>query len=161
MKTAFVSCVLFASLIPAFTRLQAGSDFPAPTPCDNLIAHEPVLLFELAGTTLIAQYDRTLTVYADGALKLADASTTGPGQAIRAQTTPEVVNALKSALTQAGAAALCDDARGVTDVPLRTVTLLRGAQDARAHTFSYWLADGEYAQVDALIEGFIAEHFAQ
>lgn len=46
-------------------------------------------------------------------------------------------------------------------VPLRTLTFLRGAQDARAHTFSYWIGDGDYAALDALLEQFIAEQFPQ
>ena len=52
-----------------------------------------------------------------------------------------------------------DDARLVTDVPLHTLTMLQGTQDSKAHTFSYWLGDGEFAAVDALLEDFIVEHF--
>jgi len=161
MKTAFASGVFLAAFLPSLARVEPAAPPPAAQACDNVIVHEPLLVFEIVGSTLAAQVDRTLTVFADGSLKLADAELGGPGGCTRAQTTPLEVLALKQALTQAGAAILCDDPQQVTDVPLRTLTLLRGAQDARAHTFSYWLGAGDYALVDALLEQFIADHFQQ
>ena len=160
MKIAVISCVLFTSLIPALPPQRADVAKPALQPCPNVIVHEPILLYEIAGSTLAAQVDRTLTVYADGSLKLSDASATGPGQSYRVHTTPEVVGALQVALVQAGGLALCDDTQLVTDVPLHTLTMLRGAQNARAHTFSYWTPDANYGGVDGLLEGFIADFFA-
>ena len=161
MKTAFASGVLLLAFIPALAHVEPAARPAAVLACDNVIVHEPLLVFEVKGSTLAAQVDRTLIVFADGSLKLAEAEFAGQGRCARAQTTPESVLALKQALTQAGAAILCDDPQQVTDVPLRTLTFLRGAQDARAHTFSYWLGAGDYAVVDALLEQFIAEQFPQ
>ena len=161
MKTAFVTGVLFASLIPALATLQPTSVASPADQCPNLLLHEPLVLYELSGATLIGPVDRTLTVYADGALKLSAASATGPGECTLGQTTPELAQALQQELVRAGAFDLCDDARNVSDVPLNTLTLLRGAQDARAHTFSYWIGDGHYQAVDDAIAKFITVQFPE
>jgi hypothetical protein len=159
MKTAFALGVLLTSLVPGLAREPQAADVVFPNTCENKIVHEPVLVYELAGSTLIAQIDKTLYVYADGSLKLAVAEADSLGFCLRAKTDPKVVFNLQQALVQAGVLVLCDDPRNVTDVPLNTLTYLRGTQDARAHTFSYWLGDGEYAQVDALLQNFIVEQF--
>jgi hypothetical protein len=159
MKTAFALGVLLASMVPGLARDAQVADVAIPAPCENTIQREPVLVYELVGSTLIAQIDRTLYVYADGSLKLAEAQADSLGFCLRSQTTPRDVQLLQQALVQAGGMRLCDDPRRVMDVPLNTLTLLRGDQDARAHTFSYWIGDGEYAQVDALIQQFIGERF--
>jgi len=159
MKTAFVSGVLFASLIPLVAHVQSRAEVATTPPCDNLLVHEPIVLYDLSGSTLAGPVDRTLTIYGDGSMKLAATSVDGPGRYVTSQTTPEVASALQQALVQARASTLCDDPRLVTDVPLHTLTLLDGAQDGRTHTFSYWIGDGNYARVDALLEKFINEQF--
>ncbi len=161
MKTAFVSGVLFASLLPALATVQPASAPAVAEQCPNLLLHEPIVLYEISGATLLGPVDRTLTVYADGALKLSAASATGAGECLLGQTTPEIAKTLQQELIQAGAFDLCDDPRNVTDVPLNTLTLLRGAQDARAHTFSYWVGDGHYLGVDITIEKFINAQFSE
>ncbi|MEO6710157.1 MAG: hypothetical protein ABI054_11970 [Planctomycetota bacterium] len=151
MKIALITCALIAPLFPALVRQQA---------CPNVIAHEPVVLFEVAGSTIAARVDRTLTVYADGSMLMSEAGTAGSrGHCMRVQTTPGVVADLKLALIKAGAQTLCDHQIQVTDVPLRTLTMMGGSQDSRAHTFSYWTPEPEYAAVDAELETFIAEQF--
>lgn len=161
MKTAFVSGVIFASLLPATAPVQSAAGASPAEQCPNLLLHEPIVLYEISGATLLGPVDRTLTVYADGALKLSAASATGAGECLLGQTTPEVAQKLQQELVQAGAFDLCDDPRNVTDVPLNTLTLLRGAQDARAHTFSYWIGDGHYLAVDLTIEKFINAQFPE
>lgn len=159
MKTAFVSAALFALLLPSTQR--AVGDFAlttAPT-CENILVHEPIVMFELSGSSFAGPVERLLTIYGDGSMKLAAADAAGPGKCSVGQLTPENALAFQQALAQAGAGSLCDDGLFVTDVPLRTLTFLRGGQDTRAHTFSYWLGDGDYAAVDALLEDFIAEQF--
>ena len=49
----------------------------------------------------------------------------------------------------------------MTDVPLNTLTVFNGTTDAQAHTFSYWLANGNYAPVQAAIDAFITQTFDQ
>ncbi len=160
MKTALALGVLAICLVPAITLVQADVQRPAPPPvCPNVIVHEPLFIYEVLGSSLIGPFDSTLTVYADGTLKLADAYAVGSGQCVRAQTTPRIAHGLQQALFDVGGFALCDDTQIVTDVPLHTLTLLNGVENPTAHTFSYWVGDGDYATVDALLANFIAEQF--
>jgi len=159
MKTAIALGVLLAAMAPVDNRPKPAFTVATPPPCANTIVREPVLVYELAGSTLIAQIDRTLYVYGDGTLKLAQADADSLGFCKRTTVNPRIVLTLQQKLMQAGAMTLCDDVRRVTDVPLHTMTMMEGAQDAKAHTFSYWLGDGEYAAVDALLEEFVAEQF--
>ncbi len=160
MKTAFALGVLAVCLVPSIALVQADVQRPAPPPvCVNTIVHEPLFIYEVLGSSLIGPFDSTLTVYADGTLKLADAYAIDRGQCVRTQTTPRIVNGLQQALFDAGGFALCDDTQIVTDVPLHTLTLLNAAENPTVHTFSYWVGDGDYAAVDALLANFVAEQF--
>lgn len=162
MKTTLAIGALVLALVPAIPGRQNDKNIPPvppPVPCDNAIVHEPLLIYEVYGSTLIAPYDVTLTVYADGSLKLVDAYATAEGVCRRAKADPRTVLGLQQVLARAGAFTLCDDTQLVTDVPLHTLTMLDGTPDAVAHTFSYWLGDGGYAPVDALLENFIATQF--
>jgi hypothetical protein len=55
--------------------------------------------------------------------------------------------------------ALCDGDPGA-DLPLTTVTVLEGTPNARAHSFSYWVAVDEYARIQALIDDFLGTYFS-
>lgn len=159
MKIALALGVLAVSLVPALADRPQPSLTPAIGFCENTIPHEPVLVYELTGSTLVAQIDRTLYVYADGSLKLAEAEADSLGRSLRAMADPKEVMALQLTLVQYGALNLCDDTRRVTDVPLNTLTMFRGGPDATAHTFSYWIGDGDYAGVDGVIQQFIVDKF--
>jgi len=162
MKVAIALGALAFALVPALARVpDGGVDTPAPPTCFNVVAHEPVLVFEVLGSTLLGQVDDTLTVYSDGTLKLATAYADGFGQVQRVQITPREVFTLYQQLELGGAFSGCDDPRQFTDVPLHTVTLMNGVQDAWGHSFSYWIGDGTYAAIDAVLENFLAEHFNQ
>ncbi len=159
MKSALAMGVLLAALTPGVASEKPTLNVVIQPGAENTIVHEPLLVYELVGSSQLAQIDLTLYVYADGWIKLAQADADSLGFSRRALATPRTVQALKNALMQAGAMKLFDDARTVTDVPLHTLTMMQGAQDARAHTFSYWVGDGEYAVIDALLEEFIVEQF--
>ena len=158
MRTAFVSALLVASTIPLLAGLQ---DPPAlsTADCVNVHVHEPLLIYEQSGATLSGQIDRTLVVYGDGSMKLASSTPNEQGTCKSVQVAPEVVSKLYNGLVDAGALTLCDDSQLAIDMPLHTVTLLRGAHDMRGRTFSYWDVQAGYGQVDNQIEDFIAQHF--
>ncbi|HUR27457.1 MAG TPA: hypothetical protein VM509_04670 [Planctomycetota bacterium] len=158
MKTSLVSSVIFASFASLVTP-QDAADVAKQAPCANVLAHEPLLLYEIVGSTLAAQIDRTLSVYADGSVRLASASDAGPGKCRIVHVDPSLVSELHQALVATGGWTLCDDTRIVTDVPLRTLTLLGKTPTTRAHTFSYWLGDEGYEAVDLVLEQFIADQF--
>jgi hypothetical protein len=162
MKTGFVSGVLFASLASLVApQDSAGGDTLGTTRCANVLPHEPVLLYEIHGATLAAQVDKSLTVYADGAIRLSTGSDASPGKCTVLQVAPSVVDELRQTLVLTGGLTLCDDQRVVTDVPLHTLTLLGKTPVTRANTFSYWIGDEDYEAVDLALEQFIADQFPE
>ncbi|HUR27458.1 MAG TPA: hypothetical protein VM509_04675 [Planctomycetota bacterium] len=161
MKTFLLTGILLASSIPLGLALRPAQQPTLSASCANVLPHEPVAVFEVRGATLSSRIDRTLTVYSDGSTTLSEINSQIPnGKCDATSVTTARVRQLVSELRQGGAAVLCDDTRDVTDVPLRTLTFLGGTQDARAHSFSYWIGDGEYSTVDVVLEKFIIENFS-
>lgn len=140
--------------------LVAALDFQ-PTQRQVPIENEPVLVFDVTGSTLLGPVHRHLAVYDSGRVSYA---TSGPRAAqpfvATATIEPKRVQALMGALSGAGAWQGIDQELGVTDVPLTTVTVLSGATDASAHTFSYWTASTRtHKSVQDLIAAFVTEVF--
>ncbi|MEM9799056.1 MAG: hypothetical protein AAGA20_01955 [Planctomycetota bacterium] len=112
-----------------------------------------------AGSGLLGAMSSTTIIYSNGlVLTSASDSNAGTSWASQALVAPQFVDALQRDLRELEAGALCDQVPIVLDSPLTTVTVFRGGQDARAHTFSYWIASDEYTQVDTAIMGFLIEH---
>jgi hypothetical protein len=134
--------------------------------CNNSIRHEPLLLFEQSGGTLLGPVYRNLTVYSDGRATLTqdvsavfDAEATTDTKVASVSLSPNNVAALWTILVDAGAFTLCDADAQVFDAPLNTVTIFDGRTDADAHTYSYWIGTGDHAIVDTVISHFIAMQF--
>lgn len=150
-----VVCALIAGGV-ATARLQA------PRPCADLQVHSPVLLVNWSGTTLLGPVDAMLAVYSSGRATYSALDPITGEATMKAQSlTGEEVEALRMALRSAGAADMCDQAQIVYDVPLRTVTVFDGEQDALSHTFSYWIESGPYAGVQAIVDAVMKAWFAE
>lgn len=131
----------------------------APT-CPNTLRHEPILVYEVTGFTLAGPMDVQLTVYNDGLARVCQAqSMTGAIDARVNHVTPAAARQLVGDLAQFGAGTLCDSFGLVSDVPLSTLTILRDATDARAHTFSWDGGQGPYAQIEQRVWTFIHATF--
>ena len=160
MNTAFLSGVVFASLIPALAMVDGKPSLATNgNECENVHAHEPLVIYEVAGATLSGQMDRTLIVYGDGTLKLSNAAPGELGTAETVKVGPDIAEKRRETLVMAGAFKMCDDSLLAIDMPLHTVTLLGGSHEMRGRTFSYWNVEHGYAEVDALLEAFIADQF--
>jgi hypothetical protein len=127
---------------------------------DNPIAHEPLLVYEVTGGTLVGPYDLQLTVYADGLARLASATQTKLGRTVLRDVGPDAAHQLATELARAGAFFGGDQTQIVTDMPLSTLTILQGAPDSRAHTYSWWVPEGSNQTAPALLQSFIADNFA-
>jgi len=160
MKTLIASGVVVAFLVPLCGWLPPAAE-PRAQACEDLFAHQPVVLFEVSGSTLAGPVDTTLTVFSDGVVKLASAPANGPGKSASAVVTPADVEKLRLALVTGNGLRLCDDPRLVTDVPLHTLTLLDGTQDSASHTFSYWVGTEVYATVDQRLQQFVQQVFPE
>jgi len=152
--------LLAASVLVTFgLEGQPAIREPRPTP-DNPIAHEPLLVYEVTGGTLLGPYDLELTVYADGLARLASATQTKLGRTVTRSVGPEAAHQLATELARVGAFFGGDQTQIVTDMPLSTLTILQGAPDSRAHTYSWWLPEGSNQTAPALLQSFIADNFA-
>lgn len=150
----------FAALVAgtgAALHFSTSADAAQAVACQELYRHEPVLLHDVTGGTLLGPYHTQLAVYNDGFVSFH--SVTGLGtpvvEARTAYVGPEAVQALQKALQAAGAFGLCDQPLQVSDVPLQTLTVFRGDGDAYAHSFSYWLGTGPHAAANAAVQDFV------
>ena len=128
--------------------------------CTNLWANEPVLVYNVQGSTLVELVHTNMVVYNSGSVMLTSTSsapTEGAPQTCFS-VDPMVAQQLLYDLAAAGAFTACDGIAAVSDVPLTTVTVFSGTTDARAHTFSFFdnLSDPTHGDVQDIIQEFIA-----
>jgi hypothetical protein len=149
---------LFLVVVPALFLLPSAA--PSAPPCVNTLPHEPVVVYEVSGGTLGGYLDLQLCVYNDGMARLTRASFDGANSKSQLVFVGETsAFGLASDLSQLGIWVQCDDTNMANDVPLQTVTVLRGATDARAHTYSWWLPNGAYAPIEQRLSTFVAASF--
>ena len=149
---------LFASLALLPLVDQTTPHNPLPPQCANLIAHEPLVLYESTGGTFAGPYDLELVVYNDGKVRLSSAVHDGGKDAL-ATIDPDMAVGLEQELQRLSAFALCDQTGQATDVPLTTLTMMHGDTESAAHTHSWWVHDESNRPIDNAIQSFIAEVF--
>jgi hypothetical protein len=103
--------------------------------------------------------DQHLTVYSDGSARLSDISNIEAPRVELAYPGPEAVSDLCLHIERWGGMLGCDATVRVMDVPLHTLTLLKGGPDARAHTFSWWVPEGSELAIEQLLGQFLADNF--
>lgn len=130
----------------------------------NGIKMEPVLNYDVSGSTLTGPFHSRITVYNNGFITSSNCggfvsfagSNNGAGTAMA---TPAQVSKLRKQLIDAGGLTLPDQNISVADLPLTTVTVFQGATNAKAHTFSFWAGFGAgYSQIQQVILDFAGEH---
>ena len=147
--------ILTVPAVLAILVLAAARPAPPP-PCTNVFTHEPVLMYEVSGFTLCCQVDQALSVYGDGFVRLSRATydgTNSKSQLAYVGTAP--IQALLADLGALGAGSACDVPIQVSDMPLSTLSLMRGETDGRAHTFSWLYDDGTGGAITARLDAFI------
>lgn len=158
---ALALCGAVSAYLVSSRPVEAGD--PLPSPCD-LFPNNPLVTMEVAGGTLGGYLYERLTVNTDGSASYVS----GGGLAFPAPAGFQVtvvplaaIEDLRKKLRDAGAFKLCDLQEFVSDVPLTTVTVFAGEQDARAHTFNYFGSPfaPNHAKVDAALRDFITKHF--
>lgn len=147
---------------------QAQLQITEPVPT-NPIRREPVLVYDVSGTTLLGFDHYRLSVYNDGLITVSkkipltlvpvDPSLFEVNAHAKVISESEVEQ-LRVDLINAGAATLSDDTTTVFDIPLTTVTFFETpGPRAKSNTFSYWLAGGPFAAVESVVDAFIEFHF--
>ncbi|MFT5049994.1 MAG: hypothetical protein ACI8QZ_001387 [Chlamydiales bacterium] len=127
---------------------------------ENLVKAEPVLLFDVSGTTMAGSVHKHLSVYSNGRISLAEYGPGGPSRNLSKMISPGAVDRLRSSLATNNGLTLNDQAEQATDIPLTTVSVFRGATDAVCHSFSFWLAEEGYAGIKQTVDAFIIVHFS-
>ena len=154
LRTAFVIG------LAALPFLVAAAAPAAPVPCPNEIQHEPLVLYDVNGSTLGGPIDISLTVYNDGQARLSSIGQFGnPSKSQLAFPGPAAATQLLLDLSALGAGTLCDKLFFVSDVPTTTLTVFRNATTARNHTFSWLVGVDAYGQIDQRIQTFIQTYF--
>ena len=164
MKRLALSLVALAAVPFAVAPIvSAWSAAPVPQ-SSGVIQNEPVVVYNVTGGTLTGLIHRQLTVYNSGFVtiaKLDEPVFPQPAeiQEVRtAQVGPQAATQLLISLVQAGAVQLEDQSFPVSDVPLKTLTILEGKTFALSRTFS-WYVGGDYAVVDQALNKFIGDTF--
>lgn len=159
MLPAFLlaSAALAASALTS--RAQEVQPTTVATPCANVLPRELVVVYDVTGGTLSGPVDLNLSVYSDGSARLSSSLGDGLGSAQLVFMDPSLTTGLLQGLIAAGAMTHCDVPDFLSDVPLSTLTVLRGPARQRANSFSWTGGDAEIAAMQALLNAFIAEHF--
>jgi len=154
-------CLLAFSALPLAGEHVALRPASVSSSCFNSIVHEPLVIYEISGGTLAGPVDLHLTVYSDGAVRIADMSDPASPRGAIERVDPEAVSSLALYLERMGAGINCDDDGMVTDVPLHTLTLLKPGTNPRGHTFSWWLPEDSNGVIEMRLEQFVAEVFPE
>ena len=160
MIRSFVLGALTATPL-VFAVFPTAPQPAAQSGCSNLWVNEPLVVYDITGSTLAGLVDSNLVVYDSGVIKLSSASAQpGQGRALLSYVSPQEAQDFARELALAGGLSICDQNAAGSDVPLKTLSLFRSAKtDTRVHTFSWWFALNEYAPIQQRIDQFIQTNF--
>lgn len=143
-----------AALLAGWGALSgASSAAPAASAACDIWVHEPLVAYDIQGTTFAGPFDETLLVYNDGVVKHFSLS---QGKAAVVYLSPTLTRQLAKDLFLAGAFTLCDAPEAGADIPMQTLTLFRGKADALTHSVNWWNDDPPYGAVRQILDDFIA-----
>ncbi|MFN0205628.1 MAG: hypothetical protein ACKVS6_04860 [Planctomycetota bacterium] len=169
---------LFVAVPFALSSVQGGSGTsgpitfppipPVPVPpsaCNNFFPQEPLVVFDISGYSLTGLIHQHVAIYSSGLVSISAAGGgtqlfpfSSKADAVFLQTS--AVEKLWNKVIQAGAMTICDENAFVSDMPLTTVTVHRGATNSASHTYSYYFPmSPESTAVANHIQDFINTHF--
>jgi hypothetical protein len=149
-----------AITLAALPFLFAAAPAPVPAGCPNTIRHEPLVLYDVSGSTIAGPIDTSLVVYNDGTVRVSSTGQFGlPSTSQVAFVGFDPVHQLLLDLSSLGAGQLCDDITLAVDLPTSTLTVFRDASDSRNHTFSWIVPIAPYDAVQQRLQDFIHTHF--
>jgi hypothetical protein len=122
--------------------------------------HEPLVLYDVGGSTIAGPIDTSLVVYNDGTVRVSSAAQFGlPSKSEVAFVGSDAAHQLLLDLSALGAGQLCDHFAAVPDLPVSTLTIFRDATDSRNHTFSWVITPAPYDAVQQRLQDFIHTNF--
>jgi hypothetical protein len=164
-STLLIACIagpLLFSLAPAANSqgsITPGGPVIQPQPnCVNSIVREPVVMFDVSGSTLLGPQALHMTVYNDGFVTISKKTTFPSAIGVESAQIPLLwVHGLVNRLDHAGALQLCDQDFTVSDIPLTSVSLIGG--NGQSHSFNYWIGTAQYQRTEQVMRGFINHIF--
>lgn len=159
MRRSILTVSLVLPVLGALGLCAALAPTATPPPCVNVFPHEPILMYEVSGRSLCCLVDIQMTIYGDGSVRAASADESGPGRAQIAYVPPLAIQGLIADLNMFGAGTSCDVPSFFNDVPLSTLTLLRGVTDGRTRTWSWLGDDGQNGAIEQRLNQFLHDTF--
>jgi hypothetical protein len=158
---AVAALVINAVARPVQTVSSMHADYMSPG-CANIWDSEPIVIYNVQGSTFLEQVHSTLIVYSSGSVMYVNSTSSSSLRSGAQETSfsvdPRAARQLQMDLAAAGAFGACDGVAAGADIPLTTVTVFSGSTDALAHSFSFFdnLADPVYGEVQDILGEFIA-----
>jgi hypothetical protein len=152
--------LLFAGSSAMPGSVSAQISLPPPLKCDT-IQMEPLVNVETSGYGLAGPIHHRFTVFNNGLVSMSRMEFGGDGKADFIVIPETGVKEFVTAMVDAGAFKLCDQDMIVADAPPTTVTMFRGRMDAKTHTFTYWAAFDQHAEVGQAIFDFQNKWFPE
>lgn len=153
--------LLFLAPLLALDVHRAGDHTridPVAAPCENLIFSEPVVVYQVTGSTLLGAYDLELILNSNGIVRLSS------GVLERSQLAfigPGAANAVSRRMEALGGMLECDQDGTYSDAPIHTLTVLRGFTDARAHSASWYAPSAPQALMQMELDQLITDLFPE
>lgn len=166
MHRTFSICAAVAA-VAVFVHSLPGTAPAAPAAgdCPNIFESEPLVVYDVSGFGLGGPIHRHLAVYDNGLASMSSGGSGGgagggAGLSDFKFLPSSVAFQLARDLFDAGAWDVCDEFVNVSDIPLTTVTVLRGATTGPSHSYSYLAPESPQAlEADQILQDFIATHF--
>lgn len=157
LGSGIAALVLVASVaVPQTAPRQTIT--PGPTACGNFLKQEPILMYDVSGSTIAGPIHQHLTVYNNGFVTFSEIQLgTLDNRALTTQVSLSEVQALLQGLRDTGAYQLCDGHSIGNDIPQKSVTVFQGATDARAHSFNFYTGSA-FTDFQILMLDFIDMH---
>jgi hypothetical protein len=131
MNTSRLLNLAVLGLVPALPALPAAQQVGAQPEltaagCQNKIMHEPVVSYDVTGSTFAGPFHEHFTVFNNGFASLSRLTNFSGADAQTANISAADVAQLRTDLAATGAYSLCDITASVSDIPLTTITVFRG-----------------------------------
>ncbi|MEM7310606.1 MAG: hypothetical protein AAF682_28275 [Planctomycetota bacterium] len=152
-----MKALILAAPLCAFPLLLAARPAPPGASLGD-VQWEPVLVYDVTGGTFTGPVHTNMVVFNNGTVSFArDEDFFGEDHVSVQDVGATAVAELGQALVDAGALTL-NDAPGGADIPLTTVTILKGETTSPSRTFSWTFGTPAHQAVQQIITDFIDTH---
>lgn len=132
---------------------------PAEKP-DNTWLCEPIFIYDCTGITPNGRTHMNLSVYNNGLVNLAQFNGEGSSRNMSKLIKPNEARRFYENMSNLGAWTLTDQKEPLRGHPMRSITILEGTSDSKAHSFNYFDTDKQTEALDVAVRNFVRNNFA-